>query len=68
MSFRSAREKAGLTVLDVAKALGVSDAAVYYWETGKFLPKSSRLKAVAELFGCTVDDLLKDDSISLEVR
>lgn len=68
MSFRIAREKAGLTVLDVAKALGVSDAAVYYWETGKFLPRPSRLKAVAELFGCTVDDLLKDDSISLEVR
>lgn len=68
MSFRSAREKAGMTVLDVAKALGVSDAAVYYWETGKFLPKPSRLKAITVLFNCTIDDLLKDDSTSLEVR
>ena len=61
MSFRKARLAAGLTVRDVMNALGVSDAAVYMWETGKMAPTAKRLVAVARLYGCTVDELLKED-------
>lgn len=61
MSFKSQRKKAGLTQMDVAKALGISDAAVALWETGKTMPAAKRLAEIANLFGCTVDDLLKEE-------
>ena len=61
MSFRDARVKAGLSVAEVMEALKVSDAAVYQWETGKNTPKGKRLPEVAKLYGCTIDELLKED-------
>lgn len=61
MSFRDARIKAGLSVAEVMAALNVSDAAVYQWETGKNTPKGKRLPELAKLYGCTVDDLLKEE-------
>ncbi len=60
MGFREARIKAGLSVADVMAAIGVSDAAVYQWETGVYTPRKERLLAVAELYHCTTDELLKD--------
>ena len=64
MGFRHMRELAGLSVLTVAKELGVSDAAVYMWETGQMMPKASRLKDIAELYCCSVDDLLREECVS----
>ena len=61
MSFRDARIKAGLSVAEVMAALNVSDAAVYQWETGKNTPKGKRLPELAKLYGCTVDELLKEE-------
>lgn len=62
MSFRKARLNAGMTVAEVMKALSVSDAAVYQWETGVTLPTGKRMIEVAKLYGCTVDELLKEDN------
>ena len=58
MSFLSARTKAGLSQAAVAEKLGVSAAAVCQWETGKTMPDSRKLPQIAELFDCTVDELL----------
>lgn len=60
MSFLSARKNAGLSQADVAEALGVSAAAVCQWETGKTVPDSRKLPRIAEVFGCTIDELLSD--------
>lgn len=60
MSFRVMRQKAGLSVAQVMEALKVSDAAVYQWETGVTTPLGKRLLKIATLYGCTVDELLKD--------
>ena len=60
MGFKQARINAGLSVRDVMKALGVSDAAVYQWETGVFTPKTKRLSEIAKLYGVTVDKLLSE--------
>ena len=38
MGFRDARISAGLSVSQVMKNIGVSDAAVYQWETGVTRP------------------------------
>lgn len=62
MGFRSARKRAGKTVMDVCDHIGVTDAAVYFWETGQTKPTASRLKRLAEYYGCTVDDLLREEN------
>ena len=59
MSFREARLKAGLTVSEVEKALSVSDAAVYQWESGTTFPTGKRMQEIAKLYNCSVDELLK---------
>lgn len=61
MSFRSARLAAGLSVKQVIEKLKVTDAAVYMWETGQQFPRGSRMREIADLYGCTVDELLKKD-------
>lgn len=61
MSFKTQRKKAGFTQMEAAKSLGVSDAAVNQWEAGKTMPTSKRLTEIAKLYGCTVDELLKEE-------
>lgn len=59
MSFREARQKAGKTVAEVMKHMGVSGAAVYMWETGETTPRPDKLVKLAEFYGVTVDELLR---------
>ena len=62
MGFRKARLRAGMSVAQVMEALSVSDAAVYQGETGVTMPTGKRLIELAKLYGCTVDELLKEDA------
>ena len=62
MSIKSAREKAGITQAVIADAVNVSRAAVSAWESGKALPEAAKLPVIANLCGCTVDDLLAKDN------
>lgn len=61
MSLKASRVKAGLTAGDAAKSLGVSVQAVYQWEAGSMVPRTQRLVQLAELYGCSVDDLLRKE-------
>lgn len=61
MSFRGARKKCGISALEAAEKLGVTDAAIYQWECGIFLPTAKRLPEIAKLYGCTIDELLEKD-------
>jgi len=45
---------------DIANSLGVGRSTVSKWETGKFLPSSKLLPALASILGCSVDDILSD--------
>ncbi len=47
---RTLREKAGLTVEDVATAMGVSATAVYHWESSARVPPLESFPAFAEIF------------------
>ena len=58
--YKVLREKAGLSVKQVMDALHVSDAAVYFWETGANAPSTKKLPDIAKLYGCTIDELLKE--------
>ena len=62
MSFKSARIRAGKKVADVMEYLGVSDGAVYMWETGMTFPTVEKLKKLADFYGCTTDELLREDA------
>lgn len=56
--FREAREKAGLSTYEVAKRIGVSQAAASQWDTGKKFPSSETLCKLADLYGVSIDYLL----------
>ena len=61
MGFKTMRIKSGKSVLDVQKALDVSDATVYYWENGTTRPTVSNLMKLAKLYDCSVDELLMEE-------
>ena len=61
MAFRQARERAGITLTQAAKEIGVSKAALSIWENEKGLPLVENLLKLAKLYGCTADDLLRPD-------
>lgn len=61
MGFREARINAGKSVKQVMEAMGVSDAAVYSWETGQYAPSKDKLVKLADFYGTTVDALLRSD-------
>lgn len=61
MGFKKARIRAGKKVSDVMEYMGVSDAAVYGWENGTYIPRGQKLAKLAEFYGCSVDDLLRKE-------
>lgn len=56
--FRLYRKRAGYSQKQAAEALNVTTAAVSSWETGKYMPDPQNLKALADLYGISVDILL----------
>lgn len=53
------RKKLGMTQLELAQKLNVSDKAVSKWENGMGYPEITQLPVLAEIFGVSVDYLLK---------
>ncbi len=54
------RKNAKLTQLDIAEKFHYSDKAVSKWERGESAPDIFVLKALADFYGVTVNDLLKE--------
>ena len=55
------RKKKGLTQEELAEALYVSRAAVSKWESGRGYPNIDSLKAVANYFSVSIDELLSPE-------
>lgn len=53
------RKQRGMTQLDLARTMGVTDKAVSKWERDLSLPDVSSLPRLAETLGVTVDELLQ---------
>ena len=53
-----ARQLVGLSQKQLADKLGVSQQAVYYYETGRSDIKSSVLMKISDITGCTVSYIL----------
>lgn len=59
MTLREMRERAGLTLEDVGRVVGVGRGAVCYWEKGKTAPKLKVIDRLASLYGVTVQQILE---------
>ena len=55
---REHRKQRKWTQEALAQRLGVERSAVAKWESGKSQPQAAHLVALAEVFGCTVDEIL----------
>ena len=61
MAFKAARMRAKRGLNEVATIVGVSKQSVNAWERGVYEPDIETIKQLADLYGCTVDELLRED-------
>lgn len=54
------RKNAGFTQIEIAEKLNYSDKAVSKWERGESLPDVETIKKLADLYGVSVDALLRE--------
>ncbi len=57
----SLRKQSGLTQMELADRLGISFQAVSNWERGNTMPDISKLPELAEIFGCSMEEILGDE-------
>ena len=57
MPIRMLRKRLGMTMYELVDRMGVSVATVSRWETGEAFPVTTRLGALADALGCTIDEL-----------
>ena len=51
------RRRAGLTEVHLAERMHCTKTTVYFWETGRTWPSAALLPELAEILGCSIDDL-----------
>lgn len=60
------RKKQGLTQMQLAEKLNITDRAVSKWENGRSMPDSSIMLELCSLLGITVNDLLTGEVVGLK--
>lgn len=55
----------GLSQLELANIIGVSDKAVSTWELGTKTPRMGAIQRMADYFGVLKSDIIEDDKIDL---
>lgn len=58
-NMKAERARKGMTVRQVAVAIGVHENAVRRWETGEAEPMGSNLICLSRLYGCSPEYLLE---------
>ena len=61
-NLKSLRKAAGLTQLEVAKRLGLTDMAISRWENNHTEPNVEFCSKLCLILGCTLDDLTGHES------
>lgn len=56
-NLRELRKERGLTQVQLAEMMSVTQGAVSGWESGTALPQASQLPRLADLLGCSIDAL-----------
>lgn len=65
---RSNRERLGLSQEELARRVGLTNSAVSQWEGGRAKPRIGVMKALSEIFGMTVSELLGEDAPGAGMR
>ena len=60
------RKKQGLTQVQLAEKLNITDRAVSKWETGRAMPDSSIMLELCEILSISVNDLLCGEVVKVE--
>ena len=62
MEIKKIRESRGMLQYELANRMGVKQASVSAWESGKAMPSAENLLKLADILECTVDAILRRDS------
>ena len=57
--FEFCRRRAGLTQIEAAKAIGVTQGTISQWENGNAYPPGERVRVVVDVYGCSYDELFE---------
>ena len=60
------RKEKGLTQMQLAEKLNITNRAVSKWETGKSMPDVSLMLDLCNILGITVNELLSGERIIME--
>lgn len=60
------RKEQGLTQEQLGEKLGVTNKTVSRWERGNYLPPAEMLKALSELYGVSINELLSGERLEAE--
>ena len=60
------RKAAGLTQMQLAEKLNVTDRAVSKWETGRSMPDSSLMPLLCDVLGISLSDLFCGEVVTME--
>lgn len=60
-TFRVLRERKGFSQQKVAEQMGITQQAVARWEAGTAYPRGKTLNKLADVLGCTIDELYGRD-------
>lgn len=66
MCIKARREAAGLSQTALAEQMGVVQGAVANWESEAALPKARDLPHLAQILGCTIDELYENNTTETE--
>lgn len=64
MSIRSLREAVGMKQYELAARMGVKASSVSAWESGDSTPTVQNLMKLADIFQCSIDEVLGRKSAS----
>ena len=60
------RKAIGISQGELALKLNVDRSTVSKWESGDALPRSDKLPEIAQILGCSIDDLFDKESLDEE--
>jgi len=60
------RKAAGLTQMQLAEKLGITDRAISKWENGRAMPDSSIMLDLCEILKISVNDLLSGEVVTMD--
>lgn len=57
MNIKQKREEANVSQVELAKAIGVTQATISYWENNKTVPNAIQLLKLSKILKCEIREL-----------